>query len=124
MGRFLSRLVALAILAGGLGLGVRWWRGRNAEAPSATPGSWPPFEPPAPHPQTQPFAAEASTQPAGASWVLPVDGECPAGYPIKANDDSGIYHSPGGRSYERTVAERCYATTDDAERDGYRAAKA
>ena len=57
-------------------------------------------------------------------WVPPVDGACPDGYPVKANDNSGIYHVPGGRFYERTVPERCYADPADAEADGYRAAKA
>jgi hypothetical protein len=58
-------------------------------------------------------------------WVDPLaDGSCPDGYPIKANDNSGIYHVPGGRSYERTKGERCYANVDDAQADGYRAAKA
>jgi len=71
-----------------------------------------------------------NAQPEGASaehatdWVAPVDGKCPDGYPIKANDNSHIFHVPGGRFYDRTVAERCYATTDAAERDGYRQAKA
>ncbi len=65
-------------------------------------------------------AAAAST----AAWVEPVDGECPDGYPVKANDNSGIYHEPGGRFYGRTVPERCYARAEDAEADGYRAAKA
>ena len=54
----------------------------------------------------------------------PVDGACPDGYPIKANDNSGIFHVPGGRFYERTVPERCYADAADAEADGYRRAKA
>jgi hypothetical protein len=61
---------------------------------------------------------------AGAKWVAPVDGACPDGYPVKANDNSGIYHVPGGRFYSRTVPERCYAVAGDAETDGYRAAKA
>jgi hypothetical protein len=56
--------------------------------------------------------------------VEPVDGACPHGYPIKANDKSGIFHVPGGRFYERTVPERCYADAGDAEADGYRRAKA
>ena len=58
------------------------------------------------------------------AWVVPVDGTCPDGFPIKANDNSRIFHAPGGRFYERTKAERCYATADAAERDGYRQAKA
>lgn len=57
-------------------------------------------------------------------WVAPVDGRCPDGYPIKGNDNSGIYHVPGGRFYERTVPERCYADEADAIADGYRRAKA
>ncbi|MFT3853653.1 MAG: hypothetical protein QM733_13065 [Ilumatobacteraceae bacterium] len=58
-----------------------------------------------------------------AAWVEPVDGECPPGYPVKLNLDSGIFHVPGGRSYARTRPERCYATPEDAEADGFRRAK-
>jgi hypothetical protein len=57
-------------------------------------------------------------------WLPPVDGSCPAGYPLKANNNSGIFHVPGGRFYDRTVAERCYANSEDAVADGYRQAKA
>ena len=57
------------------------------------------------------------------TWVAPVDGACPTGYPIKGHSNSRIYHVPGGRFYERTVPERCYASAADAEADGYRAAK-
>ena len=57
------------------------------------------------------------------TWVAPVDGACPSGYPIKGNANSLIYHVPGGRFYDRTVPERCYASAADAEADGYRAAK-
>lgn len=52
------------------------------------------------------------------------DGTCPVTYPVKANDDSKIFHVPGGRFYDRTKAERCYARPEDAASDGYRAAKA
>ena len=63
-------------------------------------------------------------EPANAApWVPAVDGACPASHPIKANANSRIYHVPGGRSYARTQAERCYAEAADAEADGYRAAK-
>ena len=60
----------------------------------------------------------------GTAWVPPVDGTCPAGFPVKANANSGIFHVPGGRFYERTVPERCYTTPQSAEADGYRPAKA
>ena len=43
---------------------------------------------------------------------------------MKANDNSKIFHVPGGRFYARTVAERCYADAQDAVADGYRPAKA
>jgi hypothetical protein len=58
-----------------------------------------------------------------ADWVEPVDGACPIGHPIKANAQSKIFHVPGGRSYDRTIAERCYSSGDAAVADGYRQAK-
>ena len=57
------------------------------------------------------------------TWVPPVDGNCPSSHPIKGNADSGIFHVPGGTSYERTTPERCYASEADAETDGFRRAK-
>ncbi|MFK8024729.1 MAG: hypothetical protein AB8G26_12285 [Ilumatobacter sp.] len=57
-------------------------------------------------------------------WVLPDDdGTCPITHPIKANDNSGIFHVPDGRFYDRTKAERCYTTSEAASADGYRRAK-
>ena len=70
---------------------------------------------------TGPTTSPSTTSP---TWVEPIDGACPEGYPIKANDNSGIFHVPGGRFYERTRPERCYADAHDAEADGYRRAKA
>jgi hypothetical protein len=68
---------------------------------------------------------DADAPATGRSWVPTLeDGECPPGYPVKAKANSGIYHVPGGRSYNRTVAERCYASAEAAEADGYRPAKA
>lgn len=45
---------------------------------------------------------------------------CPPDYPIKGNASSMIYHRPGQPSYERTVAEFCFASEADAEGAGYR----
>jgi len=42
---------------------------------------------------------------------------------VKAKDSSRIFHVEGGLSYERTRADRCYRSPEDAEADGYRAAK-
>ncbi|MGN6693780.1 MAG: sunset domain-containing protein [Aquihabitans sp.] len=65
-------------------------------------------------------AAAAAGEP---TWVDPVDGACPDGYPIKAKVKSGIFHQPGGLAYERTNPDRCYPDAASAEADGLRAAK-
>jgi hypothetical protein len=104
------RLIPLSTLA--LFVGVAWWwRRRNGDRPApvdlgaATPDP-------------------VVTSPSEAAWVAPVGGACPDGYPVKANDTSGIFHLPGGRFYDRTAPTRCYASADAAEADGYRRAKA
>lgn len=67
--------------------------------------------------------ARSSNRDAGG-WIDPDDdGSCPLSHPIKANDNSGIFHVPGGRFYERTKAERCYQSAEAALADGYRRAK-
>ncbi len=58
-----------------------------------------------------------------ATWMAPVDGACPDGFPIKAKLSSGIFHLPGMAAYGRTHPDRCYASADDAITDGLRAAK-
>lgn len=124
--RPLLRLAILSLLVSG---GAALWKRRQAQAVSAkAEPSWPPFEP-APTPPNVGFTEPlvGFTEPlidSQMKWVAPVDGGCPDGYPIKANDNSGIFHVPGGRFYDRTVPERCYATADDALADGYRQAKA
>ena len=66
--------------------------------------------------------AESLRTPA-LTWVAPEGGACPASHSVKANSNSGIFHVPGGRFYNQTRAERCYALAEDAEADGYRRAK-
>jgi hypothetical protein len=56
-------------------------------------------------------------------WADPVDGACPSGYPVKGKLSSGIYHVPGGTSYERTTPDRCYVDAAAAESNGLRASK-
>lgn len=75
----------------------------------------------APAPAVTPLRPADNVRP---RWVAPVDGVPPAGYPLKANESSHIFHAPGGRFYDRTRADRCYADPADAIADGYRAAKA
>ena len=60
----------------------------------------------------------------GSGRRAPIGGDCPASHPVKVNDSSGIYHVPGGRFYDRTVAGRCYPSPEAAAADGYRPAKA
>ena len=78
----------------------------------------------APGPEREPTGggkatAAAPTAPAGA--VAAADGACPASHPVKGNADSHIYHLPGGPSYDRTVAEVCFAGAGAAEAAGFRA---
>ncbi len=123
MWKLLRRLFWLAALtAAGYAVYTTWQRRQEPEP--AGPPSWPPFdEPTADEPEpTAPTTEEAPV--AERRWAEPLDGRCPPGYPIKGNDNSGIYHVPGGRFYERTVPDRCYADEDDAQADGYRRAKA
>jgi hypothetical protein len=127
MTRWLKRLFLLALISGAAFAAWTAFQRRNEiSVTPPTPATAPP-PPPPPQPEPQPApAAPAAPETAAAPtdrWRQPVDGACPDGYPIKVAK-SGIYHVPGGRSYDRTTAERCYANADDAEADGYRRAKA
>lgn len=132
---WLRRLMLLA-LVGGIVYALSCVLRRRRDV--SPPDEWPPLESPStPAAATDAAAPVAAVRPtdsveatpdeadadAPSRWVAPDDGRCPPGYPIKANDNSGIYHVPGGRFYDRTIPERCYAHAEDAEADGYRAAK-
>ena len=47
------------------------------------------------------------------------DGSEPAGFPVKGNADSMLYHAPGTEYYDRTVAEVWFTTEEDAEKAGF-----
>ncbi len=72
-------------------------------------------------------AAGGGTAAPGASSggvILPVNGDC-FGL-IKGNVSSSgelIYHVPGGQFYDRTYAEACFRTPEEAEAAGYRRSK-
>ena len=141
------RLFWIALLSGAGYAVYTAWQRRSEPMPDG-PAEWPPFDDtpaddistaaaavaPLPDlgdtPETAPLPdvshiAESTTPNVVATpWVEPTDGQCPIDHPIKGNSNSGIYHVPGGRFYDRTVPERCYATEDDAVADGYRRAKA
>src|SRR5215212_10153259 len=115
------------------GVGYAGWSmmQRRSPATARAPATTPPATPSSTTPATSRPVTSAGIAPAitelhetaldtglddpVALWVAAIDGGCPDGYPVKANTNSGIYHVPGGRFYERTRAERCYAHTADAE---------
>jgi large subunit ribosomal protein L22 len=66
--------------------------------------------------------ADAAAAPYGEGSAAPLpDGSQPAGHPIKGNEDSMMYHEPGGRWYDQTIAEVWFATPEAAEAAGFRA---
>ena len=66
-------------------------------------------------------ATSDDEHPYGAgSHAAPEDGSQPAGFPIKGNADSMLYHTPDSEYYDRTVAEVWFKTEEDAERPASR----
>ncbi|HEY6317492.1 MAG TPA: hypothetical protein VI462_06350 [Acidimicrobiia bacterium] len=61
--------------------------------------------------------------PAAPAWVDPDGRSCPITHPVKAKLRSGIFHLPGGASYERTIPDRCYADPTAAAADGLRVSR-
>jgi len=129
MVRWLRRFIWLGLIGGAGAAAYTVWHRRQAERPAP---EWSPVDPaplrlvgdePGPTTSTAAAGEAAADAPPAPTWVPPVDGACPPGYPVKVNANSGIYHVPGGRFYDRTAPERCYASTAGAEADGYRAAK-
>jgi len=139
--KFLRRGVVVGLLAG---FAYAVWRALAARTPDTagvTFQTQPFLSPPRPIPRVPtpdtalvPEPADPATPPAnralvppqapapGAAWVEPDAGECPASHPVKAKLGSGIFHVPGGGSYERTKADRCYLDAASAESDGLRPA--
>jgi len=117
----LLRRGAVAGLLGGIAVVV--WRmiaSRTPDTDGMTFTSAPFPSPPRPVPRPQSAAAPAT---APTPWVEPEDGACPVTHPVKAKIASGIFHVPGGQSYERTRPDRCYVDAAGAESDGLRPAK-
>jgi anti-sigma-K factor RskA len=135
--RSLWRLAKAAALVAALVAGLVWVSKRRArEQPVVEPPVWPPLpaEVAAEPVETAAESVEVTVAPvkvetptaAGQEpvvWLVPKEGACPEGYPVKAKLASRIYHVPGGTSYPRTTPDRCYASPADAEADGFRPAK-
>lgn len=74
-------------------------------------------------------SAAPRSQTPGQVGVPPVDAwTCPLSHPIKGNfttysGEPCIYHVPGGQFYGKTRPERCYATEEEARREGCRRSK-
>jgi large subunit ribosomal protein L17 len=66
-------------------------------------------------------SASTDDAPYGEGSHVPLDDpdEAPAGFEIKGNADSMLYHLPGTPFYDRTVAEVWFATADAAEAAGF-----
>lgn len=109
---------------GGTDFGPSGSGGAGVPAPTGGPTPQPPLAMaaavPAPAVATD---ATATTAAPPAAWIAAEGDAPPEGYPVKANLDSGIFHVPGGLSYERTHADRWYRTPDAARADGLRQAK-
>ncbi len=70
--------------------------------------------------ETSDETADEPELPDGAV-TAPEDGSIPEGYPIKGNANSMLYHQPGGRYYDVTIAEVFFDTPEHAEAAGYAA---
>tara|TARA_B110000014_G_C20109248_1_gene583997 strand:- start:922 stop:1305 length:384 start_codon:yes stop_codon:yes gene_type:complete len=122
--RIIKRILKLAVITAVVGALVSWLRSRSSEENEDSEEEdlpWPPIR------TTEPDSASKVVEPNDGSPVEPREwlscdesGNCPESHPIKAKDSSGLYHIPGGNIYERTIPDRCYATLEAAEADGYR----
>jgi large subunit ribosomal protein L22 len=63
---------------------------------------------------------QVETQYAGSA-APNADGSAPEGFEIKGNADSMLYHEPGTRYYNQTIAEVYFDTADSAEAAGFAA---
>ena len=66
-------------------------------------------------------AEDAADTPYGEGSHAPLDDpqEAPEGFEIKGNADSMLYHVPGSRFYDNTVAEVWFASAEAAEAAGF-----
>jgi len=119
--KWARRLVLLGSLVGGA---QNWLRQKRASSPAPAPP-----QPATAKPATVTATASTTvTDPAApvdatTSWVAGDGTTAPAGYPVKVNTRSGIYHVEGGLAYERTRPDRWYRSAADAEADGFRPSK-
>lgn len=149
MGRWTKRIVGAGLVGGAAYTLWRIYRSSVASGPEgptweAAPFPFPPVpstrsttaDPAQPAPATGSPTGGHTQIPAGMEpgggpetddgvagiepWMEPIDGQCPLSHPVKAKLSSGIFHVPGGQSYDRTKPDRCYVDSAAAEADGLR----
>ena len=60
---------------------------------------------------------------AHTQWVYPVNKQCPDEFRIKANINSGFYHTPSSKYYDLVRSKfKCFKTERDARDAGFRSA--
>lgn len=129
--RIVKLVAAMALLIAVVVVARRLLTDRSRTRPGPPPSTpWPALTPtpqspaePTPEATTAPAIATSEATTAPPAWVEPTDGACPADHPVKAKESSRIFHVPGGASYERTRADRCYLDAATAEADGFRQSK-
>jgi hypothetical protein len=123
MRKFARRALGVGVLAAA---GYAVWRAfeQRPANPDGSGAGWQaqPFPYP-PQPRVPPVSPVPPVSSDPNRWVESIDGTCPTSHPVKAKLASGIFHEPGGASYERTKADRCYASVDAATADDLRPAK-
>ena len=82
-----------------------------------------PLQTPEPAPVKKPAKKVAAEKKKLPPWVDPNGTVCPQTHPVKGKLSSMIFQVPGNFAYERTTPDRCYQSADEAEEDGFRAAK-
>jgi large subunit ribosomal protein L4 len=93
---------------------------KPAAAPAAEPAKAPKAKAAAEAPQAfADVAADVEADDWAGSAKATADGSAPAGYDIKGNKDSMLYHTSGSRFYKQTVAEVWFDTEENAEAAGF-----
>ena len=124
MGALVRSLLTVGLLGFVVLVLVRRRRSAGGSIPTIPVLSWPPVPTSGGRQTARPEPTDAAEASGGSRrWVEPQDRSCPATHPIKAKVGSGIYHRPRMAAYNRTIPDRCYASDDDAEADGFRPAR-
>ncbi len=105
-------LIVVVIVLVVLAFAVWWWMNRrNARPAIASAGSV----------AAMPSAPSIPAGPYGPGSAAPLaSGAAPAGFTIKGNADSMLYHGPESPYYSRTIAEVWFRTAADAEKAGFK----